>query len=261
MPLPYHAGKSRLAKPITKILLDLYKENPNINEYAEPFCGMLRVGLELMKQDQSNDRVKKFYFSDVNKNVIALFKGFKRGWLPKPEPITQEQWVKYKQTNRASAQKSFYGFSLGFSGQFMTGSKPNKLHNTVKYMKTRREIFKKILLLFKRTKTHIELKNVNDLDFKNTIIYCDPPYFNSAWRSRAGGWNKDKENEFWATVYSWLEPTKNNIVLVSNGEIPEQLENLNVNTIFKKSMVSPGNWRESGKAKHRNEYLFRISRK
>lgn len=260
MPLPYHAGKSRLAKPITKILLDLYEENPNMKNYAEPFCGMLRVGLELMKQDSEKDRIEKFEFSDINKNVVALFKGFKRGWLPKPKPITQEQWDNYKNSKRVSAQKSFYGFALGFSGQFMTGSKPNQKHNTEKYMKTRRELFKKILPLFNRPKTSIDLKNVNELDFKNTIIYCDPPYFNSAWRSRAGGWNKSKENEFWETVYGWLEPDKNNIVLVSNGEIPEQPNKLSVETLFKKSMVSPGNWRVSGKEKKRNEYLFKITR-
>ena len=37
MPLPYHAGKSALSKPISKIIIDLVNRNENITKYAEPF--------------------------------------------------------------------------------------------------------------------------------------------------------------------------------------------------------------------------------
>tara|TARA_X000000950_G_C13771316_1_gene601139 strand:+ start:57 stop:842 length:786 start_codon:yes stop_codon:yes gene_type:complete len=259
MPLPYHAGKARLAKPITSIIMNEFDKNKSLKHYAEPFCGMTRVGIELMKQDYSNDRVSSFYFSDINKNVIAFFKGFKRGWLPKPVPITQEEWVTYKKSNRASAQKSFYGYALGFSGQFMTGSKPNPNHNKEKYMKTKRELFKTLIPFFKRKKTTVELKDVNTLDFDNSVIYCDPPYFGSAWRSRAGGWGNDREKKFWTTVKKWLEPSKNNIILVSNGVKPTLHGDLKVEIVFEKEMPSPGNWRNSGEEKKRKEYVFKIT--
>ena len=56
MPLPYHAGKTRIAEPITKLIfneLDAHNasHDKQIKNYAEPFSGMMRVGLEVMKQN------------------------------------------------------------------------------------------------------------------------------------------------------------------------------------------------------------------
>ena len=57
MPLPYHAGKTRIAEPITKLIfneLDAHNasHDKQIKNYAEPFSGMMRVGLEVMKQNK-----------------------------------------------------------------------------------------------------------------------------------------------------------------------------------------------------------------
>ena len=59
MPLPYHAGKSKLAKHISNIVFKKAKENPSIKNYAEPFSGMARVGIRVMEDDK--DKVFKKY--------------------------------------------------------------------------------------------------------------------------------------------------------------------------------------------------------
>ena len=39
----------QLSKHICKIIINLVENDKNITKYAEPFCGMMRVGIEIMK--------------------------------------------------------------------------------------------------------------------------------------------------------------------------------------------------------------------
>ena len=105
MPLPYHAGKSKLAKTISKMVYKKVEENPSIKNYAEPFSGMARVGIQVMEDDK-NKVFKKYIFSDVNPTITVLFKALKKGWLPKTGAITQKKWESYKKNKKPSAQNA-----------------------------------------------------------------------------------------------------------------------------------------------------------
>ena len=108
MPLPYHAGKTRLAPHISNIIFKKIKKNPSIKKYAEPFSGMMRVGIKVMEDDK--DKIfKKYMFSDVNDTIAVFFKALKRGWLPNTNVPTQQQWVAYKKSKAVSAQKITVG--------------------------------------------------------------------------------------------------------------------------------------------------------
>ena len=261
MPLPYHAGKSSLSKPISKIIMDLVEKNDKITKYAEPFCGMMRVGIEVMKKN--NKQLKKFYFSDVDKTITVFLKKLHDGWLPKVEDVTQDKWERYKSSKSVTAQKSFIGYTLGFGGQYFGRSKnlEKKSYSgwAKNYLKNKREYLKDLKPYFTSNKFSIKHKSALDLDFKNTIIYCDPPYVKTAWRAKTK-WDKDMEEEFWDVVYDWLEPSKNNIVLVSNSERTKRVKGLRIKTIFKKSHSSQGSWNRSGEDKNRSEMLFIVSR-
>ena len=198
MPLPYHAGKSKLSKPISNIITKLVDENDKITKYAEPFCGMLRVGIEVMKKN--NKQLKKFYFSDVDKTITVFLKKLHDGWLPQVEDITQGKWERYKSSKSVTAQKSFVGYTLGFGGQYFGGAKPIKDRNyRLNYLKNKREYLKDLKPYFTSNKFSIKHKSALDLDFKNTIIYCDPPYVKTAWRAKTK-WDKEMEDEFWDVV-------------------------------------------------------------
>ena len=73
MPLPYHAGKAFLAKTISSIIYKKIEENPSIKNYAEPFSGMQRVGIQVMVDDK-HKVFKKYYFSDVIPRISVFFK-------------------------------------------------------------------------------------------------------------------------------------------------------------------------------------------
>jgi site-specific DNA-adenine methylase len=260
MPLPYHAGKSKLAKTISKMVYKKAEENPSIKNYAEPFSGMGRVGIKVMEDDK-NKVFKKYYFTDVNPTISVLFKALKKGWLPKLENITQEKWESYKKNKKPSAQKSFVGYTLGFGGQYFGGKNvrtEKRSHGgknfAVNYMKSKKKYLKELQPYFKSSKFSYKEKSVFDLDFKDTIIYCDPPYVSTVFRAKKI-WNKEKENKFWNTIKKWLEPSKNNIVILSNSKRTNKMKGLRVKKIYEDD-VGYGSWKAN--SKKRKEMIFEV---
>ena len=263
MPLPYHAGKSKLAKTISKIVYKKLKENPSIKNYAEPFSGMARVGIQVMLDDKDK-LFKKYIFSDVNPTITVLFKELHKGWLPNTRPITQEKWEKYKKNKTPSAQKSFVGYTLGFGGQYFGGSKPgankesDKTHTLTEWseiiLKRKKEYLKYLQPYFTSSKFVYKEKSVFDLDYKNTIIYCDPPYVATAFRAKKI-WNTEKEKKLWNTIKKWLEPSKNNVVILSNSKRTNKTKGLKVKKIYEDD-VDYGSWKKNWKK--RKEMIFEV---
>lgn len=258
MPLPYHAGKYALSKRISNIVHNKLEENPSIKNYAEPFSGMARVGIQVM-QDDKDKKFNKYYFSDVNPRISILFKELKRGWLPKVETITQKKWDNYKNDDNFSAQKSFIGYTLGFGGQYFGGKSPRQERRgqpnfAMNYQKSKRKYLQELQPYFTSDKFIYEEKSVFDLDFTNTIIYCDPPYVLTAFRARKV-WNEEKEDQFWKLLKKWLEPSKNNIVILSNSERTKKVKGLTVKKIYD-SDVNYGKWKKSNSL--RKEMIFEV---
>lgn len=313
MPLPYHAGKTRIAEPITKLIfneLDAHNESHDkqIKNYAEPFSGMMRVGLEVMKQNKlrsSHSRskplksskssksltlknkkkhqkkstrktrsasrrhkhtFKKFMVSDINPNVAIFLKALtKPSWLPKPTPITEEKWQKLKQkTTPPSAQRTFYGHTLGFSGMFLRGAQPNPNHNTKKYLQRTRKRLKDLKPYFTSKNFKVENKSVYKHKFKNTVIYCDPPYLGVGATNTSTSWSIQEEKQFWDTVNNWLAPENNNIVLVSGMIKPKAAttnKNLKIETVWKTKFTNTITTQTNNVATYRMEYVFKATRK
>ena len=198
---------------------------------------MMRVGIEVMKNNEKNKNLKKFLFNNFNKTITVFLKKLHDGWLPRVEDITQDKWERYKSSKSVTAQKSFIGYTLGFGGQYFGGTKPIKNRNyRLNYLTNKREYLKELKPFFTSKKFSIKHKSVFELDFKNTIIYCDPPYVKTAWRAKTK-WDKDMEQEFWDKVYDWLEPNKDNIVLISNSERTKRIKGLRIKLFLKPSIT------------------------
>lgn len=257
MPLPYHAGKTNLAPHISKMIFKKAKDNTHIKNYAEPFSGMARVGIRVMEDDK--DKVfKKYMFSDVNDTIAVFFKALKRGWLPNTNVPTQQQWVTYKKSKAVSAQKSFVGYTLGFGGQYFGGARVREYRDNKKfaanYLISKRKYLQKLKPYFTSSKYSFKQKSVFDLDFKNTVIYCDPPYVATAYRAKKI-WDKEKEKRFWDTIKKWLEPSKKNIVILSNSKRTMQMKGLRIKKILDLD-VDYGRWKKN--YKKRKEMVFQV---
>ena len=257
MPLPYHAGKTNLSPHISKIIFKKAKTNPHIQYYAEPFSGMARVGIRVMEDDREKV-FKKYMFSDVNDTIAVFFKALKRGWLPTTNVPTQQQWVAHKKSKAVSAQKSFIRYALGFGGQYFGGAKV-RIYRDNKYfarnfLVSKRNYLQKLKPYFTSSKYSFKQKSVFDLDFKNTIIYCDPPYVATAYRAKKI-WDKEKEKRFWNTIKKWLEPSKKNIVILSNSKRTMQMKGLRIKKILDLD-VDYGRWKKNWKK--RKEMVFEV---
>ena len=80
----YHGGKQKIAKLIASTIKA--NSNDQIENYCEPFCGMLSV----FKEVATTNTLKRVKLGDINESVIKMWDASKDGWIPTTN-ITEEQ--------------------------------------------------------------------------------------------------------------------------------------------------------------------------
>lgn len=222
----YFGGKSRIAKYISEYInnlaermsicniLEANKESQNTsqniliphthtyNTYIEPFCGACNVASKI--------HIKNKILNDKHPYLIAMFKALQKGWIPPTEVSEKEyQYIKQNQ-DEDKALAGFVGFACSFAGKYWGGyARDSKGGGTGNYaLRGHNSILKKMENLQNAKFTN---KDFRELNFKNSLIYCDPPYKNTTpyYKKLLGEF---PYNEFLDWVYS---QSKNNIVLVS----------------------------------------------
>ena len=213
----YHGGKFKIGKDIAKIIYDTCKDK-KYNGYCEPFCGMLSVYKNIHNLFESGSQVSfEYKAGDFNHCLIKMWKKAQTGWKPSTKKISKEKFLSLKHNDKVTAYKGFVGFVWDFRGHFFTSfahTKYKTVHNSS----------------IRVNEIGIQLKNVdfqvgdytNYSNLKNFIIYCDPPYKNTASRFYNGidrKMAKFDSEQFW----EWcIEMSKHNIVFVSEYSIPDK---------------------------------------
>jgi site-specific DNA-adenine methylase len=245
MVLRYAAGKGRLAAKIAKaIQIMLQKEEVVPTHYAEPFSGMFRVGLALLETTMRN-QLCQLSMNDVNPDVYVFWKEMANTtWLPNTETLTTCQWIRWKKKQTPSAQRTFYGLSLSYHGTIFDLVKPHPHYNTPKRMATLLRRVRRAKEMLRAVSVAVTNQPADTLDFKNTLIYSDPPYYNA----KNNGWSKEKESHFWdVTVPRWLSTGSGNIVLVST-----------MHKVHPRFVRLEMIWSAQNIARTHNEYLWRV---
>jgi DNA adenine methylase len=136
-----------------------------------------------------------------------MFNELQKDWIP-PTDINKEQYLHIKNNlDENPALSGFVGFGCAFAGiWFDTYAKDGSGRNYCK--NAHNSILKKMKTLMDAKFTCEDFRN---LSFKNSIIYCDPPYKNTHQ------YNAMLLGEFDYDEYiAWTkEQSKNNIVLMS----------------------------------------------
>lgn len=216
----YHGGKQRIGKQLAQ---QIYKTVKNLNfpikGYCEPFCGMLGVYRyipDLFQNDFANIIYKA---GDINESVVKMWQEAQKGWKP-PCVVTQSEFNFIKNQNGSSAIKGYVGHQYCYGGQYFQGYSPkygksddsSKTSNNISNIATRLK--------------QIEFKAGSYTEFSHLqgyIIYCDPPYQNTACRYYDDDGKKrifDTEN-FWQWCRKMAE---NNIVFVSSYCAPQDFQ-------------------------------------
>lgn len=231
--MAYGGGKGRIGKQIAKVIQDYIDDNEYDSKgYFEPFCGMLGVA-----HNMNSENFKKIILSDINKDIVLMWKALKRNWKP-PKNCTKELHTKMKNTKRHSALRGYVGVGCSYSGIFFAGYRP--IYKDQKYL----DIFKRKI---DKIKPFIKQKNVKFLDGdykkvykkikpKGYVIYCDPPYLNNNFKTEF--FDNFDHDEFWETMRKW---SKHNLVFISEYKAPKDFK-----AIWKKDikMVHSGNTRK-----------------
>lgn len=202
----YMGGKSKIAKPIVSVM------KPYINErklFYEPFCGSAKITEQVIRE--CNSDVKIFAF-DYNKYLIALFNALNDGWLP-PKELPEEKYKELKSNPDLDMPlAAFAGFGCSWGGKWFGGyAKCSRgedfaleTHNSLLKQK---DIFK--------DRVTWDCCDYKEIDVKNAVIYCDPPYANTTkYKINASFDNK----EFWDVIRKW---SKDNLVFISEYEAPD----------------------------------------
>jgi len=209
----YLGGKKKLGKEIASVLYE-YGDPNKVDGYVEPFCGSLGVMVHMV--DKGYKTCKAY---DSCKDLILLWKELKAGKFKFPKSVSKQTWIRYKKDKTPSAMRAFIGFGCSFGGLWFGGFAEDYNHTgSYSVVKSNTNSTKKILPQIKKINI-FGCKDYKKHNFKNYLIYCDPPYNNTTAGYKAVG-NFD-HNEFWNTVRKW---SKNNIVIVSEYSAPKDFK-------------------------------------
>lgn len=198
-PLRYPGGKQKLTPFIGEIL--------GVNDliggaYAEPYAGGAGVGLRLLLDEY----VSKIYLNDANPAVFAFWRSVideteSLCRLIRNATLTIPEWRRQKELLLGGGART--RLELGFSALYLnrcnrsgifSGGVIGGLAQTGNWLMdarfTRNELITRIeAIATKRSK--IRVSNLDAISFmrklmnwcpQNTLVYCDPPYFQKAER-------------------------------------------------------------------------------
>ena len=252
--MKYMGSKSRIAKHILPIMLEECEKH-GINTWVEPFVG----GANMI--DKVPDSFERIGY-DNNRYLIDMYNHIQCNGFDYDEEINKDKYGLIRNLYNANCNLSddqyvpdsyigWVGFMASANGRFFEGGYSGK--SNTKIGTVRDYIAESVKGLKKQFPSIQTVKFVHDdyrnTSFKNTIIYCDPPYKGT----KAYSTSKDFDHE---TFYGWCrEQAKHNIVFVSEYNAPEDFECVWQQEV-KSSLSANG---VAGGNKVSVEKLFRVS--
>ena len=234
----YMGSKNRISKEL-KIIIENYITDTT-ESYIEPFVG----GANMIDKIQFKNKIGY----DIHKELIALLNYVKDEKNILPETFTEEEFNKVKK-NRKDYEDWYVGL-VGFCGSF--GS--NYFGGFARSYRDGVLLDVPITAIRNIQKQRPNLKNItfiNDsylnIDVKNSLIYCDPPY---------KGTSKYKDIINYDEFYEWcIKMVKNgNTVLVSEYNI----EHKNFKEIWNKEVKCNINNQILNRETKRIEKLYKV---
>jgi DNA adenine methylase len=207
--MKYLGGKHGIGKAIAEFLINKCSEE-NISGYLEPFCGSLGV----FKHMTINNKYKKYIASDVQPDLIEMWKKIKNNTLTIPDKLNEEEYNRLKLSKSPNAMKAVAGFGLSFGGKFFAGYAQKWAGNSGRnFLNEFKSSIEKIKPSIQKNNVHFYNKSYIDFKPYNMLIYCDPPYKNTEGYS-TGDFDHDL---FWETMRKW---SKHNCVFISEESAP-----------------------------------------
>lgn len=199
----YIGGKSRIARDIVEIMSA--ERSPNM-AWVEPFVGSAKV-ISLVRGRRIG--------SDVNIEMIDLFKALREGWEP-PSEVSKDFYnqVKNNQHKYPNHLKAFLSIGCSFGAKRWDAYAQNTRERNYA-LESRNSLMK--------LKPKIENVEFYSTDYKlldipeRSLIYCDPPYANTV------GYGFEFNHE---EFYLWCRAkvAEGHYLFVSEYDMPDDFE-------------------------------------
>ena len=151
---------------------------------------------------------------DKHPYLIAMYKELQNGWIP-PDTITKEEYYYIKNNKDEKPYLTgFVGFGCSFAGKWFGGYASNSRGDNY-CLNSKNSILRKMNTL---NDVRFEVADYKDLIFKDSLIYCDPPYQGTTQYGLVGEFDSI---EFWETMRMW---SQYNTVIVSEYNAPEDFK-------------------------------------
>ena len=204
--MKYMGSKNKLSKELVPIIQSYITSETK--GYLEPFVGGANI-IDKVKCD-------KKYGSDNHKYLIAFLDALSKGYEP-PKNITEEEY-KYIKTHQEEYSDEFLGyvgFQLSYGAKWFDTFRRDKVGKRKYDEEAYRNVMKQSPSLKGITFKHCSFQDINKIS--NFVIYCDPPYKDTANYSTG---------EFpYEEFYNWCrEMSKTNVVLISEYNMPDDFE-------------------------------------
>ena len=210
--LKYMGSKARLSKDIAPIINNIIKDK-QINTYIEPFVG----GANMIDNINCDNKIG----ADNNEYLIEMWKGLQGGWNP-PKSLTREEYndIKNNKNNYPKELVAIAGFCAtynakwfgGYAGVVTTkiGTERNYYDESIRNIKKQVPKLMDVEFIFADYQYFT--------GYKDTLIYCDPPYQSTTKYDSSNGFDHDA---FW----NWVRRmSKYNVVLVSEYDAPDDFK-------------------------------------
>lgn len=207
--MKYLGAKHLIGNEISSFLYNIV--SPDIVDgYFEPFCGSLGVFKQMIKYNY-----KKYIASDLQPDIILMWKKLQDNRLKLPETFNEELWKQLKKSESPNALKAVAGFGMSFGGKYFSGyiQKYAKDSNRDFYKEFKNSL-NKIQKIIQKPNIKFYNKSYDSWNPNNMLIYCDPPYKNTTGYDTG---DFDHVN-FWETMRKW---SKNNYVFISEETAPK----------------------------------------
>jgi DNA adenine methylase len=200
--MQYMGGKGRIAKRVAQVILAHRGGRPH---YLEPFLGGAFV-FPLVAP-----HFAKALGSDVNPDLIELWKAARDGWVP-PDTLSREQYQDLRHAG-PSALRAFAGYGCSFGGKWFGGYATNARGDDF-CGAAKRGVSRKAAGM---RGARIELADYRRwAPGPDAVVYCDPPYAGTTGYDATDGWDAA---EFWIIMEKWARGGA--AVLVSEYAAPD----------------------------------------
>lgn len=201
--MAYVGGKAKTFQHITNILNNECFDN---FDYLEPFIGYGHILRRIINK-------KSYKASDNNPLLVTLLKYIQKN--NKYPNISEKEYYKLKsdESKKNLIKKSFAAFTYSYNGKEFGGY--TNIVDERNYPKERKKYYD--LLRENQTfmKTNISLKDYDEYNPQNKLIYCDPPYRKTTGYTTSTDFDYDK---FWNIMRKW---SKKNYVFISEYKAPK----------------------------------------